>query len=497
MSSPSGNLLREFKGDLRAPLPLHPLEKALIVVVALNVCALPWMLGGMRPWAQLISLGLAVVAFALALVPRRYEGDYVHGDSYRLYPHRKLIRWPIWWIGLVFFGYVLIQALNPAWEFVQLENSWGMKRIEHIEWLPTGMRTPFEMMNPWRQMMIWGAPFLLACALWAGFTRRKSVITLLTAIVINATALAIVGIVARYTEPTKILWLVKGLPAYCFSSFIYKNHAGSFFALSVGLSLSLAIWHQTQAVRHLKRSSPAGFFVVTAFPLLLAVLLTYSRAAILITGVFLLLSTIIGGVRLLGRVTARQAPLVLATFFLGTVTLIGVGSKLVNSERILNRIISLTDAEQTDRSVVARQIAWQAGMDMSEERPNLGWGAGGFRFLFPRYQAEYPEITKIKIWNTWHFTFWEHAHNDYLQLLIEAGRVGIGLMAAASVFALASFTRHRGWRNTGAVTLIGACLIVMAHATLDFPLQNPAILTTLFAVAAAALILPGFENRRA
>ncbi|MCC5022499.1 MAG: hypothetical protein J6386_06750 [Candidatus Synoicihabitans palmerolidicus] len=103
-------------------------------------------------------------------------------------------------------------------------------------------------MNTWRQMMIWGAPFLLPCSLWIGITRRKSIITLLTALVVNATLLAIVGIVARFTAPAKVLWLVNGIKDYCFASFIYKNHAGSFFALAVGLALALAV-HLSQPSR--------------------------------------------------------------------------------------------------------------------------------------------------------------------------------------------------------------------------------------------------------
>ena len=166
--------LAAFRGDQRASLPLHPLEKAVVWIAALQVCSLPWMLGSMRPWAQLIGFGLALLAFACSLLPRTYAGDYSRHQAFTLYPWRKLIRWPLWWLGLLFFTYVLTQALNPAWEFVQKETTWVMRRIDHIAWLPTGMRTPFAMMNPWRQMMIWGAPFLLACALWIGLTRRKA-----------------------------------------------------------------------------------------------------------------------------------------------------------------------------------------------------------------------------------------------------------------------------------------------------------------------------------
>ena len=493
---PSDYRLRKFRGDLRASLPLHPLETTLLIVLALHVCSLPWMLGGMRVWAQLISLGFSLLGFVLALVPRTYDHHLAHGDAFRLYPHRKLLRWPTWWIGLVFFGYVLVQAMNPAWEFVQMENSWGMRRVDYLEWLPTGMSTPFEMMNPWRQMIIWLAPFLCLSAIWVGFTRRKSIIALLTLVAANACVLAVVGIVARFTEPGKILWLIKGIPNYCFSSFIYKNHAGSFFALTVGLALSLAVWHHTKANRHLRRSSPSGVFLFGALILLIAVLLSYSRAAILIVGSFLLVFGIMAGVRLIKRSSARQTPLLLAVFCLGFMVFAVIGGNLANSELTLDRIRALTNEEVLDRSVVSRQVVWAAGYEMSREHPNMGWGAGGFRFLFPRYQMSRPEILWMDQKRLRGFMFWEHAHNDYLQFLIEIGRIGVGLLGMALFWALISFSRNRGWENSSAVSLLGACSIVFTHAVVDFPLQSPAILATLFVVAGAALALPGLENRR-
>jgi len=490
------DLLRNFRGDLRAPLPLHPLEKLLLVIVALNVCSLPWMLGGMRPWAQFISLGLSVTAFVVALLPRNYAGNLTRGKDYWGNPINKLIRWPLWWIGLLFFGYVLIQALNPAWEFVQNPESWSMFPVAHIEWLPTGMRTPFEMMNPWRQMMIWGAPFLLICALWIGFTRRKSVINLLTAIVANATVLAVVGIVARYTEPGKILWLVKGVPDYCFSSFIYKNHAGSFFLIMTGIAISLAVWHHKRAKTKRKRSGPSGIFLLMAAVLSAAVLMTYSRGAILILAAFLALTTIVTVVGLIRSGANRETPLLLALLICVVVGFVGISAYLVSSTKTLDRIDRLTQDSHSERSVFLRQYAWQAGLEMAVDRKAAGWGAGGFRFMFPAYQKNYPKI----VWQRWRinrdFMFWEHAHNDYLQVLIETGRVGFGILGLGFSAFLLAYARARGFSQHFPMALLASAFLTLAHSWIDFPLQNPAVLLTWSAVLVLALIAAAQERHR-
>ncbi|WP_221033010.1 O-antigen ligase family protein [Actomonas aquatica] len=497
MPTPPDQLLREFKGDLRASLPLHPLEKATIWAVSITLCALPWMLGSMRVWAQLIGFGLALVAFALALIPRHFVGDYTHNQAFTYYPWKKLIRWPFFWIGILFFTYVLIQALNPAWEYVTHpeRGTWSMRKIEHIDWLPTGMTTPFATMNTWRQMMIWTLPFFVGCAIWIGFTRRKSLIALLTVVVGNATVLALVGIVARYTAPAKILWLVDGIRNYCFSSFVYKNHAGSFFALSVGLTLALAVFVHQRAARHQRRSSPASLLVFVAMIQLVAVLLTYSRAAILIVGAFLVVLTLFGFIRLLLRGGFNRAPIAIVGFLLGLTVFGVVGSKLVESEKTLDRISQLTNSEKADYSVLRRRLAWVAGWDMASENAMTGWGAGGFRFLFPRYQQTEPKITWRYHNKKRGYIFWEHAHNDYLQTLIEVGRVGLGLLLVGFATMVLSFFRNRGIHHLTGLSLFAAAGITLAHAAVDFPLQNPAILTLLAAVLVLPLSLTTLERR--
>ncbi|MGP1667122.1 MAG: O-antigen ligase family protein, partial [Rhodanobacter sp.] len=421
----------------------------------------------------------------------------IRAEAHTYYPHRKLLRWPLWWIGVLFFAYVLIQALNPAWEFVQRDNGWAMRHLpDHITWLPTGMTTPFTMMNGWRQMIIWGAPFLLSCALWIGLTRRKAVITLLTAIVVNAAILAIAGIAVRTSAPETFLWFAEGRGDYSFASFVYKNHAGSFFALVAGLAVTLAIYTHQRAVRRNRRSSPASLLILAAMILSIAVLLSYSRAAIILLGAFFGLIMIVGLVLVLFRGGLSRAPFAIAAFTLTVVAFGLLAGQLVNSEKTIDRFVRITDAANTDRSIITRSSAWQAGLDMASEHPAFGWGAGGFRFLFPRYQRTRPEIT-------WHihpsgarqYAFWENIHNDYLQAYIELGRTGLILLFSGAAFACASFLRSRGIRHVPALTLAGATGISLAHAAVDFPLQNPAILVTLATALCLALALPYLDPR--
>ena len=100
--------------------------------------------------------------------------------------------------------------------------------------------------------------------------------------------------------------------------------------------------------------------------------------------------------------------------------------------------------------------------------------------------------------------FVNEAHNDYLQLLIETGLVGFGIMVwlVVTVYARA-LKKIKNWSNDvgGAVTL--ACLLgltgILVHSAVDFNLQipaNAAIFYVLCTVAAAPPLLQRARKRR-
>ncbi|MCC5023630.1 MAG: hypothetical protein J6386_12965 [Candidatus Synoicihabitans palmerolidicus] len=60
-----------------------------------------------------------------------------------------------------------------------------------------------------------------------------------------------------------------------------------------------------------------------------------------------------------------------------------------------------------------------------------------------------------------------HAHNDYLQLLIETGRTGLGLFSLGLVAGLFSYVRSGGLRHAVALTLLGASGITCRSLTLS------------------------------
>ena len=189
---PPHNLLEKFRSDRRR-LPLHPREKALLAIVAIHLCFLPWALGTMHAWSQLTSLGLAMVGFVLALLPRDYTSDQSGGAAMRLTMWPRLVKFPLFWIGLALLGYITLQASNPSWVWERNATTWWLRPVNNVPWLPTSIETPFERFNLWRQFIIYASAWLVVCTLWTGFTRRRALQLLLTVLVVNAIFLAAVG----------------------------------------------------------------------------------------------------------------------------------------------------------------------------------------------------------------------------------------------------------------------------------------------------------------
>ena len=92
LSAPNDDLklqkpLEHFRAKTKR-LKIHPLELLLLWLVALHLVFLPWAIGGMYLWGQLISVTFAIVTFSIALIPRHYTEDHTGSNSFRL------VMWP-------------------------------------------------------------------------------------------------------------------------------------------------------------------------------------------------------------------------------------------------------------------------------------------------------------------------------------------------------------------------------------------------------------------
>ena len=121
---------------------------------------------------------------------------------------------------------------------------------------------------------------------------------------------------------------------------------------------------------------------------------------------------------------------------------------------------------------------WQAGTEMLRDFPVTGAGFGTFREVFPQYLP--PGA----------LSRWAHAHNDYLEVLLDGGGVALFLLLWL-VWGYASrvvqVLRRSAPISPGHLGMVLGVVSLAIHASMDFNHQIPA--NALLFVTMGALIL--------
>jgi O-antigen ligase len=497
--SPPQSLLDQFRTNTTRS-KLHPAEKLLLGVVSTHLIFLPWALGTMHVWSQVTSFCLAILGFGIALRSRRPflrgVGTPPTNDAQtdrRSRPVQNLICFPLFWLGLAFLVYVLIQALNPAWEYHLAGRYWWLQKIDHVRWLPTGMRAPFAISNPWRNLMIYTDAWLLVNTLWIGFARRRSLQILFTVLGCNAFALAVFGLAQKALHLELIFGFWKPPASYFVSSFIYKNHAGAYFNLLLCLTIGLFFWYSYRSQRRLDKSSPGSVLVFFALAITVIIFFSGSRTATLLMGIIVL--SVAG--YYFWRKRQDKTDLIdnLSIWFpLGCVLIfILVAIYSLDTGMIMDNLYQAAESAEVQGTGI-RQVASRATLAMAEDKLAFGWGAGCYRYYFPVYQVRYPELSRKSDQGL--PLYWEHAHNDYVETLAEVGLVGVGLLALVLGCAAWLMIRARVWENPLALFATLGLVVTAVHSAVDFNFQNPAILLTWCALV-PAIILWAERDKRA
>jgi O-antigen ligase len=124
-------------------------------------------------------------------------------------------------------------------------------------------------------------------------------------------------------------------------------------------------------------------------------------------------------------------------------------------------------------------------INMLRDYPVFGTGGGTFYNAYPQYRGA--DI----------LPYYDHVHNDYMQLATETGIVGLALLGAIvllSFFAgvLALSRRHDPLARGVAFGVVMGVSAIAIHSTVDFNLQIPAnafIFSVLLALGWLALFL--------
>ena len=275
---------------------------------------------------------------------------------------------------------------------------------------------------------------------------------------------------------------------YATGTFVNKNHYAAYLGLTLAAGVALVLadlrpkpWDSWRAALDALTElalSPRMRVRIALAVIVIALVLTRSRMG---NGAFFTALALCGGVYILLRHRRFLVPslVLFASIFLVDLWIV---SDRYGLEQLAQRI-GQTSLENEGRADVLPEVA-----PLVKPYALTGSGLGTFA------QAYAPERSdQVR-------QYYDHAHNDHLEFLIETGVVGYALLAALGVLVLVHGLRVVRRRNDPmacALGFAGAMAVVTAalNGLTDFSLRIPAVSATLVCLAALALSCSAESSR--
>jgi O-antigen ligase len=323
------------------------------------------------------------------------------------------------------------------------------------------------------ELLRWGAIALLGFLAVAAFRSAGDMKSFVWFLLSLGFCVALFGIIQYFTFNGKLYWFrvlrQGGLP---FGPFVNRNHFAGFIELIVPMGLAV-LFHG--AVRRDKLPLLALFVV---FPIG-ALVLSASRGGIFSFLFELLLLALLVRTRRGGR-----SQLLVAT---GLALLVAVLVAWLGIGQTVQRFkMSGPQELSQDRRVAMLEDTAQ----IFRQHPWTGTGLGTLETVYPGYETYYDGLVV------------SHTHNDYLELLADAGVVGgaCGLAFLVLLFWFGLSNLHQAGsrvsRSFHAGALVG-CVGLLLHGLVDFNFHIPsnALLFLLLALLATSSIQEPLPDR--
>ncbi|MGI9035296.1 MAG: O-antigen ligase family protein [Pyrinomonadaceae bacterium] len=293
---------------------------------------------------------------------------------------------------------------------------------------------------------------------------RKKLRLIVFTIIIFGSLMAFFGVIQSLasSNPNSILGIRESSGALPFATFVNRHHFAAFMNMTIGLTLGLLYGGATKKDKRL-------LLIIALILMGIALIFTGSRGGILslfgVVGFVVLINILQKD----GDDEFDEKP----SFFRRNFILIGGGLALIlvlfgsvlmlGGDSWLMRGVGLGGGEADISN--GRTHFWFVALQIILHHPILGAGLDAFGAAFPQY-------------DTWNGNFRvEQAHNEYLQILADAGIFGFLCVAAFIYFLFKKglrIVRTSGdvFRKSVATGALAGCFGILIHNFFDFPLRT-------------------------
>lgn len=309
--------------------------------------------------------------------------------------------------------------------------------------------------------------------LWGLAVAGRQVRNLLYPVILAIAAIALIVETLQLITGAQLIRAVyeTGFEAQAAGIFANRNHQALLLAITIPL---LAGWQEIRRGGH--RGSLARLGSGTALVLLIIVLIATGSRAGLALGVV----GIVAAIAIFWSWWGRHArPLDRRRGLLGAIALVAVFS-IAGAAVFFGRSEAIDRLLSADPSSDLRLRAAPVLLSLSREFLPVGSGFGSFDSVFRRAEP-------TAFLDTLYFN---QAHNDLLQVVLEGGVPGLILLVAAVIWTVTSGVRLWMRPTSHPVVVQGraantALLLMIAASAVDYPLRTP----TMMALAAAFAFL--------
>ena len=254
-------------------------------------------------------------------------------------------------------------------------------------------------------------------------------------------------------------------------TFINRNHYANLLvlALSAGVGLLLAQMdlrgapNIRQRLRSLLQAALGPKARLRVYMIIMVIALVLTRSRMGNTAFFA--SITIVGLFALWRLRKPSRPLMVLVISVLVIDIFVVGTWF-GVEQVIDRVQQTVQGDGWQINEKVRLDTSRESLNMISKRPMAGYGGGAFYTAYPAWRGDDQ-------------AFMDHAHNDYLEFVVEYGLIGGVLLAWFLLVCLARAAC--GLQNRDQAKRFGICfaslmamVAMMIHATVDFSLQIPA-----------------------
>jgi O-antigen ligase len=397
---------------------------AIVIISAL-------LFGSVEDWAIAGTGLMSLCSFNAWLFTRIKRGDnFVFLDRPILFSVLACISFFL--LQLIPLPELILKILSPE--------RYSLDRILNLSGFHSISVYPYASLHALARFLIYFSIFIMAASL---ASERIALMRAIQVIVIFGFLVSLFALIQMATWNGKIYWFRElsrgGSP---FGPFVNKNHFAGFVGMIVPFGLALAL--------RMKESAKRFLFIFSSVVMSLGLFYSLSRGGIISFIVSMGMFSLLVMIR-----RTKSKPVIVSAVF---VVLLLSYLIYFGLSPVIERFAS------TDVTLSQRVTVWKSFLNAAADFWLAGGGIGTFPYISPLYHPE--GIT----------SFFDHAHNDYLEFFVEMGSLGSIIAIIALMIFFRNILKTKWWQSKDVYLVLAgfsSFLSIAVHSLADFNLHIP------------------------